>query len=291
MQNRRRRLQAIGKWQSPYVDAEPVRAHVLAIRGAGMSEAAMVRRLGLPDTALRNLMRGANGRPPGATVLRETADALLGYWPTLQDFPDAARIDPTGTLRRVHALETLGFSKRWMAGRIGYLPQNLKTCLRSSTVSARLARRVAGLYDQFWMDTPESHGVQKHVADRVRRHAASQGYHGPLAWDDDTIDDPGAEPVTDAVEPVATEGGNLAARWLAGEAVILSPAARREVLQYLFEWTNGTPAEIAQRLDTTPEAASRSWERIKAKAAADGRRMWRRVYTPRIKQNDMEEAA
>jgi len=44
-------------------------------------------------------------------------------------------------------------------------------------------------------------------------------------------------------------------------------------------------------LEMTPEAAERAWHRHQAKAAADGRRVWRRVYTPRIKQNDMEEAA
>lgn len=294
MQRRRRRLMALGQWQSPYVEAEPVRKHILALRQAGFSEAALVRRLGLVDSAVENVMRGANGRPPGKLVLRTTAEAVLSFWPTLADFHDTARIDPTGTQRRVHALETLGFSKPWIAARIGYLPQNLKTCLRSKTVSARLARRIADLYDQTWMDSPENHGVQAHVADRVRRNAAEQGFRGPLSWDDDTIDDPQAQPLTDSSGPVATEGGNVAARWLMGESVILDREARREVLQHLYEWTNDTTAEIAAKLDMTPVAAERQWERIKERAAAKGQRVWRRVYMPRervLEQSEMEEAA
>jgi hypothetical protein len=183
-----------------------------------------------------------------------------------------------------------------MASRLGMLPQNFKTCLRKKTVSARLARRVADLYDRFWMDQPEDHGMQEYVADRVRRHAAARGYDGPLAWDDDTIDDPQAQPMRDVSEGAATEaeGGNVAARWLMGEAVILDTSSRREVLQHLFEWTNDTTAEIAARLDMTPEAAEQQWSRVKRKARSEGRRVWRRVYVPRdrqITQDEMEEAA
>jgi len=82
------------------MDAEPVRAHMLALRKAGMSEPAVARRLKLPDTYFNNLMRGSNRRPPGQKVWREVGEAVLAYWPTLQDFPDTASIDPTGTLRR-----------------------------------------------------------------------------------------------------------------------------------------------------------------------------------------------
>jgi AraC-like DNA-binding protein len=276
------------------MDAAPVRAHMLALREAGMSEAAVARRLNISETYFKNLMRGSNGRTPGQRVWREVGEAVLEYWPTLPDFPDTAHIDPTGTLRRVQALETLGWSKPRIAAELGQTDNNFKMRLRSRTVSARMARRVAAVYDRLWTQRPEDHGVQPYVAERVRRHAAQNGFAGPLAWDDDTIDDPKAEPQTDAAEPVATEGGNVAARWLLGESVDLGRDDRREVLQHLFEWTNDTTADIAARLDMTPEAAERQWERLKERAAADGRRLWRRVYVPRertMKQNEMGEAA
>ncbi|MFF7527297.1 hypothetical protein [Streptomyces pseudovenezuelae] len=293
-QNRRRRAKAIGQWQDPQVDAAPVRAHVLALREVGMSEEAIIRQLGLPESSLRNLMRGSNGRPPGKTVYRETAEAVLAYWPVLDDFPDAALIDPTGTHRRVQALETLGWSRTRMAFEVGISESNFKTRLRSRTVSARFARRVARMYDRLWRLRPEDHGVIPYVAERVRERATQQGFQGPLAWDDDTIDDPKAQPMTDVVEPVPSEGGNLAARWLAGEAVVLGMADRREVLAHLFEWTNQTTVEIAEQLEITPAAAERQWERMKERAAAEGRRLWRRVYVPRerdLTKNEMGEAA
>lgn len=293
-QNRRRRLRATGAWQDPQVNAEPVRAHVFVLREAGMTEKALLRRLGLPESALKNMMRGANGRPPGKTVARETAEAVLGFWPKLEDFPDTASIDATGTLRRVQALETRGWSKRRQAADLGLLQQNFKTVLRGARVSAQMARRVAALYDRLWTENPEDHGVAPYVADRVRRHADANGYFGPLAWDDETIDDPMAIPFTDVTQPVVTEGGNLANRWLMGESVILGPRDRKEVLAHLFEWTNDTTAEIAARLEMTPTAAERQWERMKERAQLEGRRLWRRVYVPRertLNQNEMEEAA
>jgi hypothetical protein len=94
---------------------------------------------------------------------------------------------------------------------------------------------------------------------------------------------------------VASEGPNLAGRWIHGEAVILGIEDRREVLQYLFEWTNYTPDEIAALLETTPDAASRQWERMKERARAEGCKVpWRRAYVPRertLNQNQMEEVA
>jgi hypothetical protein len=128
---------------------------------------------------------------------------------------------------------------------------------------------------------------------KTRKLAEAEGWAPPLAWDDDTIDDPQAMPQLDAVEPVVTEGGNVAARWLMGESVILGVADRKEVLAYLYEWTDLTVQEIAARLEMTPDAADQTWSRIKRKARlAGGPVPWRRVYVPRtLKQNEMGEAA
>lgn len=261
-----------------------------------MPEKAVARRLGLPHGTFSNVMRGTNGLPPGSKIRRETAEIVLAYWPSLADFPDISSIDSTGTYRRVQALATLGWARARLAVELEMSVANFKARLRGrgGRVSARFARMVASLYDRLWDQRPESHGVPGWIADRVRRCAAEDGWSGPLAWDDDTIDDPSAVPQTDAVQPVATEGGNVSDRWLMGESVILGRIDRREVLAHLYEWTNDTTAEIAARLEMSPEAAERQWERLKERAAGDGRRLWRRVYVPRerdLKQTEMEEAA
>lgn len=295
MQNRRRRLKAIGQWKPRYVDAHPVRAHVHALLAAGMSEPALARSLDLPERAFNYLLRGATGRPPGSTVARETAEAVMGFWPRLEDFPDTASIDPTGTRRRVQALETLGWSRPRMAAELGMSEANFKKCLRSETVSARFARKVAALYDRLWTRRPEDHGMQQWVADRVRRQAATRGYQGPLAWDDDTIDDPKTEPLPDADEPAAPEGENRADRWLMGESVVLNVEDRKQAVQHLMEWTNHTPQEIAGQLEISLDTLWQTWSRLKKQARAEGRtEPWRRVYVPRerdLTKNEMEEAA
>lgn len=293
-QARRRRLKALGQWQ-PFVDAEPVRAHLRAINAAGMPYRAICERIGLPhDSSLQHLMWGRGEYGPGQQIRRETAEMVLSYWPSLDDFPDTARIDATGTRRRVEALAVLGWPRLMMAERVGMDVKHFRKVVGRERVTARLARRVAEVYDAWWDQDPLEHGVPHRSVDRVRADAARSGLHSPLAWDDDTIDDPSAVPQTDAVAPVAAEGGNVAARWLMGEAVILGRDDRREVLQYLFEWTNETTAEIAARLDMTPEAAEQQWNRMKRKARDEGRRIWRRLYAPRerdLTKNEMREAA
>lgn len=294
MQARRRRLQALGQWQ-PYVDAEPVRQHLRKVNATGMSYVAIAERLGLPQSnSLQHVLWGRGTPEPGQKVSRETAELVLAFWPSLEDFPDAALIDATGTRRRVEALAVRGWARHLIASRVGVDVKYFRKAVGRPRVSARLARGVVEAYDAWWDQDPLEHGVPWSSVSRVQADAVRGGFHGPLAWDDDTIDNPCAVPLTDAVQPVATEGGNVATRWLMGESVVLGRDDRREVLQHLYEWTNQTTAEIASQLDMTPAAAERQWERMKERAVAEGRRLWRRVYVPRerdLTQNEMEEAA
>ncbi|MFM9780402.1 hypothetical protein [Streptomyces scabiei] len=294
MQARRRRLKALGQWQ-PYVDAGPAREHLKKINATGMPVAAVCERLGLPHaSSLQPLLWGRGSYGPAEKVRRETAELVLSYWPRLEDFPDSALIDATGTRRRVQALAVRGWSRNWIGQQVGMRPEHFRKAITRDRVTAALARSVAAVYDARWNQDPTDHGISLNAASRVRADAARSGCHSALAWDDDTIDDPSAVPLTDACEPAATEGGNLAARWLMGESVILDLQARKEVLAHLYEWTNDTPQEIADKLGMTFAAADRAWERMKEKAARDGRRLWRRVYVARdrdLKKNEMEEAA
>jgi hypothetical protein len=274
-----------------------VRDHVNKLRAAGMPLWAIEQRFGMSANHLDHLLWGSWGESrfgPSAKVRTETAQMLLAYWPVLDDFPDQARIDSTGTRRRLQALQVRGFNLAAVARKTGNPVTYFQKAVNKEKVTARLARAVRDVYGIWWNADPIEHGVKEWVAERTRHAARRAGWYGPLAWDDDTIDDRSAVPQTDAVPPVATEGGNVAARWLMGEAVILDRDARREVLQHLFEWTNDSTAEIAAQMEMTPVAAERQWERMKERAAAEGRRLWRRVYVPRerdLTQNEMEEAA
>lgn len=295
MQIRRRRLQALGQWQ-PYVEAEPVRQHLRKVNATGMPYAAIAERLGLPQSnSLQHVLWGRGTPEPGQKINRETAELVLSFWPSLEDFPDAALIDATGTRRRVEALSVRGWARHLIASRLGVDVKYFRKAVGRQRVTARIARGVAEAYDAWWDQDPLEHGVPWASVSRVQADAVRGGFHGPLVWDDDTIDDPTAVPVMDAVQPIATEGGNVADRWLHGESVILGPEDRRQVLQHLFEWTHDSPEEIAARLEMSLAAVWQTWSRIKKQARMEGRREpWRRVYVPRerdLKQTQMEEAA
>jgi hypothetical protein len=263
---------------------------------AGMPLAAVCDRLGFPHaSSLQHLMYGRGMFGPGRQVRRETAELIMGYWPALEDIPDGSRVDPTGTRRRVQALATRGWPRHWMGVQIGMTATWFKKALNHDMVTARLAREVAALYDEWWNKDPLEYGLTAQSVDRVKADAARAGWHGPLAWDDDTIDDPKAAPQVDAARPAASDGPNLVDRWLMGESVILGLEERRQVVQHLFEWTNDTPEEIAAQVEMTVDALWQTWTRIKKKAREDGRsEPWRRVYVPRertLTKNQMEEAA
>ncbi|MGY0065160.1 hypothetical protein ACWY4P_53570 (plasmid) [Streptomyces sp. LZ34] len=300
-QVRRRRLMAAGLWE-PFVDAEPVREHLRKVNAAGMPYMAICERLGLAqNSSLQHLMWGRGEYGPGHQVRRETAELVLSYWPSLDDFPDGARIDATGTRRRVEALAVRGWSRQVIAERVGMTAAHFKKAIGRERVTARLARAVASVYDAWWNQNPLDHGVPQQSVSRARSVAQRAGFHSALAWDDDTIDDPSAVPVLDAEMPAPdADPETSAARWLAGEAVVLGDAARRLAIRHLMEWTPDSVEVIAARLEMSPEALSRSWERIKKRERDAGRKApWRRAYlTARelgleneMTNNDMERAA
>lgn len=292
--NRRRLLVAQGQWQ-PFVDAGPVRDRIRELQAAGMPLKALTARLGLTPRSLDYLVFAGPGAE-GQRVRRETAEAVMAYWPALTDFPDTSRIDPTGTRRRAQALMTRGWPQRALAEQAGIPERSLSRSLLASRVTAVVARTVAALYDELWDKNPEDFGVSAAAAHQTRMVARGRGMHGPLAWDDDTIDDPQVEPMVDAPAAVPESGADAASRWLMGESVLLDQAGRREVIAYLMEWTEESPEEIAARLESTPDAVSRRWERIKEKAHKEGRPApWRRklelARRTELTKREMETAA
>jgi len=246
-------------------------------------------RLSLARNTFYRIMRGA-------PITRDTERAILAVRPPapVGEIRTLAAVDATGTHRRLQALMWLGWPPGVLEERLGvhlgWIARSVR-CRRQVTLVVEA--RARALYDELWNVRPEDAGVDPGRARSARSVAA--GFHGPLAWDDDTIDDPQAVPQSDAEAPVATAGGNVAARWLMGESVILGRPARDEVITHLYEWTNATTAEIAERLEMTPGAVEQVWSRVKRKARAEGGPVpWRRVYVPRertLKRNELEEAA
>lgn len=192
---RRRRLIGYGQWK-PFADAAPVRQHVETIHAkTGMGLRSLSAATGISLRSLNYLMYGDNPHTPPKNIRTETAATLLAYWPTLDDYSDCTLIDPTGTIRRVQALATLGWTKRHIAAQTGTFTvsaiERLKT---GKPVTAALARAIRDAYLSVGEKPAEEHGINHSWAVRTRKRATANGWAPPTAWDGDTIDDPDAHP-------------------------------------------------------------------------------------------------
>lgn len=187
---RRERDIAYGRWQSGYVDAEPARRHALSLRAAGMGRRRLSELSGVSDSVIHVLINGRpeRGSPPSRRIAAANAHAILAV-----PMPDAAllaagaRVDITGTTRRLQALVAIGYTQAELARRLGITSANSTALFHAEgQVLAVTARRVADLYDRLSMTSGPSQAA--------RARARKLRWAPPLAWDDDTIDNPAAHP-------------------------------------------------------------------------------------------------
>lgn len=150
-----------------------------------------------------------------------------------------ARIIPAlGTQRRIRALAALGHPLQDIGARLGIKRARMCALLRQDAIRVVTAEKVAALYAELSM-VP---GGNNYAAG----HARARGWAPPLAWDDDTIDDPTAlpnygqglmdEPDTQAIR-----------RAINGEQVPLTVAERQQAIHELQD-LGYEGREIAARL-------------------------------------------
>lgn len=186
-------------FQSSFVDAEPARLHVKELVAAGLSKRQICR---LADIRRQDMADLTNGRPyrgtgPCHQILRDKAERILALplpGATLHHGAAPGQLVPVlGTRRRLQALIALGYTQADLSQRLGRTRGNGGLLLNSQTyVTAAVAQRVENLFNELQLATGPS--------DRARRYAARRGWVPPLAWDEDTIDDPAAQPDTGAGE-------------------------------------------------------------------------------------------
>jgi predicted transcriptional regulator len=202
---RRSRAILYGRWQ-PYVDAGPVREHLRALAAAGIGHRRVGELAGVSSGSLSKILYGGPGnRPPSKRVRPQTAAAILALRPTPPQLAPGALVDITGTRRRAQALVACGWSQARLARELGLTAANFCAMLRRDQVSAATARAVAGLYDRLWNRPPPEHDQRTRVAaSRARNHAEREGWAPPLAWDDEHIDAPDAQPAEGWKRPART---------------------------------------------------------------------------------------
>jgi hypothetical protein len=171
-------------------------------------------------------------------------------------------VDPTGTRRRIEALRAIGWPIRVIAAEAGVSHGTLHyTMGRSERIHLDTARRFADVYDRLSMRLPGR------VDPRVVKRAQEMGWAPPLAWDDDTIDDPKARPrVGPRVQRYRHVDEIAVDEAVAGRSVRLTVHERREAVLRMRE-LGLSSREIGERLGMTTEAARRLVSRTNRRAA------------------------
>jgi hypothetical protein len=202
---RRSRAILYGRWQ-PYVNAGPVREHLRALAAAGIGHRRVGELAGVSSGSLSKILYGGPGnRPPSKRVRPQTAAAILAVRPSLEQLAPGALVDVTGTRRRAQALVACGWSQARLACELGLTAANFCAMLRRDQVTAATARAVGDVYDRLWNRAPPEHDQRTRIsAARARNHAGREGWAPPLAWDDDQIDNPHAQPANGWKRPART---------------------------------------------------------------------------------------
>lgn len=136
-------------------------------------------------------------------------------------------VDATGTRRRLQALYAAGWTWRAITARYGTTEGTARNHARGPTCTATTARKVAALYTEL-ADLEPAAGTPAELRARnaARRRAREAGWVPPIAWDDDTLDDPTAKPY--AGERVTVDWVTVE-RLLAGHQERANRAERLEV--------------------------------------------------------------
>lgn len=183
-QSRASNLRKLG--HKGFVDATPVRRHIDALIAAGMTTHTIASRAGVSDTTVLHAGR------QHLEMHYLTAEAIFGVRAT----PYAqGLVSAVGTLRRLQALATLGWSITAIHAAAEELGVDLtlsviRYVLRRLDPRVRVRTRdaVTTVYDHLSMRLPEP----GRAVSLTRGQASKRGYLPPLAWDD--IDDPNEVP-------------------------------------------------------------------------------------------------
>lgn len=246
VQSERSRLQAYGRYDSGRVDAQPVREHIIMLMGYGIGMKRIAALAGVSNATLGKILYGDQTRnmPPRVRTEKHVAEGVLAVKPNLDNLGQTVSVDATGTRRRIQALVTIGWSQSRIGELLGMQPGNFNRTIKSDRVQAETARKVKALYEQLW-NQPQTGDDwhSKAAASRARNYAKAHGWSPPLAWDDETIDDPTAQPAVFKETPVA--GGEERIEEI--QFLIRSGAGQAEILSRMGFKNMGALERLCQR--------------------------------------------
>lgn len=178
------RQHAYGRFDPEFIDATETQEHLQKLRAAGTSWRRIAELSGIYRTQLMRLRTATK-------IGRGTAERILAVEIASAKHLVAADHDcvpAIGSARRVQALIAAGWTQTYIAQRLGMTVGNLHptTHMTRDFVSVRRDRDIRALFDELQM--------QPGTSIRSRRLAAKHGWALPLEWDEESIDDPAAQP-------------------------------------------------------------------------------------------------
>lgn len=233
------------------VPLAPVREHIALLLGSGWSQQQIARAVGVDGATIRWIRLRS-----GYYVNAHLGQRILSVRPENLLCASSGLVPTAGTLRRLQGLMVMGWSHAEMSARAGFDTTRVG---RQDALGVGHAQALAVVYDQLSM--------LRGPSETTRQRAARFGYLPPLAWDDETIDNPAAQPNLGggpSVDDVAVE------RAASGEAVTLSTAEREEAVRRLNH-RGLNDKQIATRLRISDRSVLRIRQRCDIPAADTGR--------------------
>jgi transcriptional regulator with XRE-family HTH domain len=249
-ENQRVKNRAYG--QVAFVDAQPVREHVAALRAAGVGWKTVAKRAGIAISTMAHILHGNSVVGPDRQIRPETAAAILAV--TADELADGALVPAHATWERIHSLIALGYTRAWISAQLGNTNRALQ--LDRWQVTAAHERAVAELVDTYaHVPAPPSVGQRRSLAE-----AARFGWLPPLVGGDFVDEYADVEVSADDVDDIAVE------RATAGDQVSLTRSERVEAVRRLLA-RGLTPAQAADRLRMGHTTAHRIAQDLEAEAS------------------------
>lgn len=174
--------------REPNIPAELVAKHVERLRKAGLSWAHIATLSGISGRTAQRVGKHK-------TVKLATAKGILSVTPPELPYSTAQSGDlvpAVGTLRRLRGLIAMGYTNEFLASEMGVTKDHFSKVSRdrSPHVTAGTARKAEEIFRRLQVNpVPDSYQAR-----RTRLRAWRKGWLPPFSWDEDTIDDPAAEP-------------------------------------------------------------------------------------------------
>jgi hypothetical protein len=261
----RRKLQAYGRYESAFVDAQPARDHVNSLRAHGWGIKHIAKLSGVGASPLGTLIfgrtegqqnEGPYARPKHLQrISRVNSQKLLALRFSNELNSAGHLVSTRGIVRRAQALVCNGYSFAWQAKQLGLAVANYHALLERRTCSQASFDKVAALYEQFWNSKRVARARNdKSAISRALNQAKQLKYVPAMGWDYIDLDEtpPFVERdlmlVDEMKIQMALDGYQIELQNSEKVPVTLQLAKRGMTISQIAHVTNATATAVEKRL-------------------------------------------